>query len=237
MQMLQIKMDMKNLSKKQTQSIYMIVGLLTVVIVCIIALQLYSSPSSRQLLHAANSYQKAVITNENSRISTADKTTKFETVVRDYPSTSYGIFASWKLASLYVVPTKLDLDTKNFTMRISNIPKAIQILKQSAKANPKNNLTNITKTRLAKLYLTSNHAVKAIKVLQSTTNLQENAYPLILLGQAYLQQKDKNKAIQTWKKAEQDQNNSIEFKKIISQLINNTKIKTPNFISHTKQIT
>ena len=43
----------------------------------------------------------------------------------------------------------------------------------------------------------------------------------MLLGQAYLQQKDKTKAIQTWQKAEQDQNSSPEFKKIIAQLINN----------------
>ncbi|MGQ4005271.1 tetratricopeptide repeat protein [Francisellaceae bacterium CB300] len=210
---------MKNLSKKQMQSIYMIVGLLTVAIVCTILLQFYNSSNDKQLLQAATSYQKAIIANENSSISTADKTAKFETVVKDYPNTSYGIFASWTLAELYVVPTKLD--TKSFNMNISNIPKAIKILQQSTEANPKDNLTNITKTRLAKLYLASNQTDKAIRTLQSTTNLQDNAYPLMLLGQAYLQQKDKTKAIQTWQKAEQDQNSSPEFKKIITQLINN----------------
>ena len=214
-----LKMNIKNLSKKQMQSIYMIAGLLTVAIVCAILLQFYNSSNDKQLLQAATSYQKAIIANENSSISTADKTAKFETVVKDYPNTSYGIFASWTLAELYVVPTKLD--TKSFNMNISNIPKAIKILQQSTEANPKDNLTNITKTRLAKLYLTSNQTDKAIKALQSTTNLQDNAYPLMLLGQAYLQQKDKTKAIQTWQKAEQDQNSSPEFKKIIAQLINN----------------
>jgi predicted negative regulator of RcsB-dependent stress response len=187
--------------------------------VCVILLQFYNSSNDKQLLQAATSYQKAIIANENSSISTADKTAKFETVVKDYPNTSYGIFASWTLAELYVVPTKLD--TKSFNMNISNIPKAIKILQQSTEANPKDNLTNITKTRLAKLYLASNQTDKAIKALQSTTNLQDNAYPLMLLGQAYLQQKDKTKAIQTWQKAEQDQNSSPEFKKIIAQLINN----------------
>lgn len=214
-----LKMNIKNLSKKQMQSIYMIVGLLTVAIVCTILLQFYNSSNDKQLLQAATSYQKAIIANENSSISTADKTAKFETVVKDYPNTSYGIFASWTLAELYVVPTKLD--TKSFNMNISNIPKAIKILQQSTEANPKDNLTNITKTRLAKLYLASNQTDKAIRTLQSTTNLQDNAYPLMLLGQAYLQQKDKTKAIQTWQKAEQDQNSSPEFKKIITQLINN----------------
>ena len=106
-------------------------------------------------------------------------------------------------------------------VNIANIPKAIQILQQSAEANSKDNLTNITKTRLTKLYLASNQADKAIHTLQSTTNLQDNAYPLMLLGQAYLQQKDKTKAIQTWQKAEQDQNSSPEFKKIIAQFISN----------------
>ena len=214
-----LKMNIKNLSKKQMQSIYMIAGLLTVAIVCAILLQFYNSSNDKQLLQAATSYQKAIIANENSSISTADKTAKFETVVKDYPNTSYGIFASWTLAELYVVPTKLD--TKSFNMNISNIPKAIKILQQSTEANPKDNLTNITKTRLAKLYLASNQTDKAIKALQSTTNLQDNAYQLMLLGQAYLQQKDKTKAIQTWQKAEQDQNSSPEFKKIIAQLINN----------------
>ena len=212
-------MDIKNLSKKQMQSIYVIVGLLTVAIVCIVALQFYNSNNSKQLLQAATSYQKAIITGETPNISTSDKTTKFETVVKDYPSTSYGIFASWELADLYVIPTKLD--TKSFNMNIANIPKAIQILQQSAEANSNDNLTNITKTRLAKLYLASNQADKAIKILQSTTNLQDNAYLLMLLGQAYLQQKNKTKAIQTWQKAKQDQNSSPEFKKIIAQLINN----------------
>ena len=214
-----MKINIKNLSKKQTQSIYMIAGLLTVVIVYIIALQFYNSNSSKQVLQAATVYQKAIIANENSNIPTIDKTAKFETVVKDYPSTSYGIFASWKLADLYVVPTKLD--TTSFNINIANIPKAIQILQQSSEANPKDNLTNITKTRLAKLYLASNQADEAIKTLQSTTNLQNNAYPLMLLGQAYLQQKNKTKAIQTLQKAEQDQNSSPEFKKIITQLINN----------------
>ena len=48
-----IKMNIKNLSKKQTQSIYMIAGLLTVAIVCIIALQFYNSNNSKQVLKAA----------------------------------------------------------------------------------------------------------------------------------------------------------------------------------------
>ena len=198
----------------------MVVALLAVVIVCAIALQFYNSNNSKQQLEAATSYQKAIIASENASTSTADKIAKFKVVANDYRQTSYGIFASWQLASLYVVPTKLD--TKSFNINIANIPKAIQILQQSVDANPKDNLTNITKTRLAKLYLTSNQTDKAIKTLQSTANLQENAYPLMLLGQAYLQQKDKTKAITTWQKAEQDQNSSPEFKKIITQLINNT---------------
>jgi len=210
---------MKNLTQKQMQSIYMIAGLLTVAIVCIIALQFYNSNNTKQLLQAATSYQKAVITNENSSISVADKIAKFEAVMKNYPRTSYGILASWELAELSVAPTKLD--TKSFGMNIANIPKAIEILQQSAENNPKDNLTNITKTRIAKLCLASNQTDKAIKILQSTTNLQENGYPLMLLGQAYLQQKDKTKAIQTWQKAEQDKNSSLEFKKIIAQLINN----------------
>jgi predicted negative regulator of RcsB-dependent stress response len=219
-QISKIKMYIKNLSKKQIQSIYMIAGLLTVAIACVIALQFYNSNNSKQILQAATIYQRAIIASENHSISTADKTAKFEAIAKQHSNTSYGIFASWKLADLYVTPTKLD--TKTFNINIANTPEAIQVLQQSSEANPKSNLTNITKTRLAKLYLISNQTDKAIKTLQSTADLQNNAYPLMLLGQAYLQQKNKTKAIQAWQKAEQDPNSSPEFKKIIVQLINNT---------------
>lgn len=205
-------MSIQNLSEKQKQAIYMIVGLLVITLLAITAIQLYKSNSNKQLVKAATSYQKAIITNENPDIKTTKKITSFETVATTHPATSYGIFASWELAHLYTNSTKATS---------TNSSKAIQILQQSIAANPKDDLTNITKTRLVKLYLDENQADKAIKVLQSITNLQKNAYPLLLLGQAYLQQNDKTKAIQTWQKAEQDSNSSPEFKETIAQLINN----------------
>ena len=48
-QISKIKMYIKNLSKKQIQSIYMIAGLLTVAIAYMIALQFYNSNNSKQM--------------------------------------------------------------------------------------------------------------------------------------------------------------------------------------------
>ncbi|AIT10292.1 hypothetical protein LO80_04990 [Candidatus Francisella endociliophora] len=210
---------MKNLSKKQNQALYTIVGIIAVAIICAIILQFYKSNDNKQMLEASTAYQKALIASENTKSSLETKAAKFQTVVDNYPNTSFGIFASWQLADLYVIPTKLD--TTNFKMNIGNMPKAIYALQQSIEANPNDSLTNITKTRLAKLYIASKEPEKAIKTLQSIKLLENSAYPLSLLGQAYSEKGDKTKAIQTWQRALQDPSSSPEFKQIITQQINN----------------
>lgn len=83
-------------------------------------------------------------------------------------------------------------------------------------------MTNITNTKLASLYIQTNQTDNAIKILQNIPDLDNNAYPLMILGQAYAQKGDKSKALKVWKEASQDPNSTPEFKQIISQLINNT---------------
>ncbi|AJJ47565.1 tetratricopeptide repeat protein [Francisella tularensis subsp. novicida] len=211
---------MKNLSKKQTQALYTIVGIIIVAIICAIFLQFYNSSNDKKMLEASTIYQKALIANENPKSSVETKIAKFEQVVNDYPNTSFGIFASWQLADLYTTPTKLD--SKNFNVNITNLPKAIDILQQSIENNPKDSLSDISKVRLARLYIVAKQPDQAIKTLQDIKSFKDNAYPLMLLGQAYSEKKDKVKAIESWQKALQDPNSSDQFKQIISQLINNT---------------
>lgn len=160
-----------------------------------------------------------MIASENSDVSSATKIAKFTSVVNQYPSTSFGIFASWQLAELYITPTKLN--TSNFNMNIANLPKAIDTLEQSIKDNPDNSLTNVTKTRLARLYITAKQPDQAIKTLNNLGSLKDKAYPLMLLGEAYQQKNDKAKALDAWHKALQDPDSSAEFKQVITQLINN----------------
>lgn len=214
-------MDVKNLSKKQSQALYSIITIIVIAVACTIILQFYKSNNSKEMLEASTAYQKALIANENINISLETKASKFQAVVDNYPNTSFGIFASWQLADLYITPTKLD--TTSFKMNIGNMPKAIQALQQSINTNPKDSLTNITKTRLAKLYIATKEPQKAIETLQSISSLENSAYPLVILGQAYNEEGDKTKAIQAWQKALQDQDSSPEFKQIITQLINNSK--------------
>lgn len=214
-------MGIKNLSKKQSQSLYTIAAIIVVAIICTAILQFYKYSNNEKMHEASTTYQKALIASEDPKSSLNTKVSKFENVTNNYPTTSFGIFASWQLADLYITPTKLD--TKNFTMNIGNIPKAISVLKQSIKENPSDSLTNITKTRLAKLYIAANQPDKAIKMLHSINFLEKNAYPLALLGQAYSQKDDKTKAIKTWQKALQDPNISAQFKQIVTQFINNSK--------------
>ncbi|ALB01284.1 hypothetical protein ACH24_00330 [Francisella persica ATCC VR-331] len=210
---------MKNLSKKQTQALYMVAGIIIVAIICAIILQFYNSSNDKKMLEAATMYQKALITNENPKSPFETKIYKFEQVINNYPNTSFGIFASWQLADLYTTTTKLD--TKNFNVNVTNLIKAIVVLQQSIENNPKDSLIDISKVRLARLYILTNQPDQAIKTLQNIKSFN-NAYPLMLLGQAYSEKKDKTKAIEAWQKALQDTNSSGQFKQIISQLINNT---------------
>ncbi|MED7818783.1 MULTISPECIES: YfgM family protein [unclassified Francisella] len=210
---------MKGLTKKQNQALYTIVGIIIVAIICTIIFQFYNSNNHKKILEASDAYQKALIASENSDTSLNTKISKFTTVVDQYPKTSFGIFASWQLADLYITPTKLD--TNNFNMNITNLPKAIKVLQQSIKDNSDDSLTNVTKTRLARLYIASKQPDQAIKTLQSLGSLGNKAYPLMLLGQAYHQKNDKAKALDAWHKALQDPDSSAEFKEVITQLINN----------------
>lgn len=212
-------MTIKGLTKKQNQALYTIVGIIIVAIICTIIFQFYNSNNHKKILEASDAYQKALIASENSDTSLNTKISKFTTVVDQYPKTSFGIFASWQLADLYITPTKLD--TNNFNMNITNLPKAIKVLQQSIKDNSDDSLTNVTKTRLARLYIASKQPDQAIKTLQSLGSLGNKAYPLMLLGQAYHQKNDKAKALDAWHKALQDPDSSAEFKEVITQLINN----------------
>ncbi|OEZ32993.1 hypothetical protein AS144_06770 [Francisella endosymbiont of Amblyomma maculatum] len=211
---------MKNLSKKQTQVLYTIAGIIIVVIICTIILQFYNSSNDKKMLEAATMYQKALIVNENPKSPLDTKISKFEQVINDYPNTSFGIFANWQLADLYTTTTKLD--TKNFNINVTSLPKAIAVLQQSIENNPKDSLSDISKVKLARLYILANQPDQAIKTLQNIKSFKDNAYSLMLLGQAYSEKKDKTKAIEIWQKALQDPNSSGQFKHIISQLINNT---------------
>ncbi|ORM38453.1 hypothetical protein A2G94_07135 [Francisella endosymbiont of Ornithodoros moubata] len=211
---------MKNLSKKQNQVLYTIAGIIIFVIICAIILQFYNSSNDKKMLEAATMYQKALIANENPKSHLETKISKFEQVINDYPNTSFGIFASWQLANLYTTTTKLD--TKNFNINVTNLPKTIAVLQQSIENNHKDSLSDISKVKLARLYILANQPDQAIKTLQNIKSFKENAYPLMLLGQAYREKKDKTKSIETWQKALQDLNSSGQFKQIISQLINNT---------------
>ncbi|MFV9925537.1 MAG: tetratricopeptide repeat protein, partial [Francisella endosymbiont of Hyalomma scupense] len=118
--------------------------------------------------------------------------------------------------------TTTKLDTKNFNINVTNLPKIIAVLQQSIENNHKDSLSDISKVKLARLYILANQPDQAIKTLQNIKSFKENAYPLMLLGQAYREKKDKTKSIETWQKALQDLNSSGQFKQIISQLINNT---------------
>ena len=59
------------------------------------------------------------------------------------------------------------------------------VLQQSIENNPKDSLSDISKVRLAQLYILANQPDQAIKTLQNIKSFKDNAYPLMLLGQAY----------------------------------------------------
>lgn len=192
---------MKNLSKKQNQVLYTIAGIIIFVIICAIILQFYNSSNDKKMLEATTMYQKALIANENPKSHLEAKISKFEQVI------------------IYITTTKLD--TKNFNINVTNLPKTIAVLQQSIENNHKDSLSDISKVKLAQLYILANQSDQAIKTLQNIKSFKENAYPLMLLEQAYREKKAKTKSIETWQKVLQDHSFG-QFKQIISQLINNT---------------
>lgn len=212
-------MSIKDLSPKHKQAVYLVLIIVAVAIIIVGILQYSKSKNSENMLEASSLYQKALITNENPSISNSQKIASFDSVTTMYPNTSYGILASWQVADLYITAKRLD---SNRPVSKNDYNKAILALVNSANNNPKDNLTNITNTKLASLYIQTNQTDNAIKILQNIPDLDNNAYPLMILGQAYAQKGDKSKALKVWKEASQDPNSTPEFKQIISQLINNT---------------
>ncbi|MDE4980632.1 hypothetical protein NAI42_13180, partial [Francisella tularensis subsp. holarctica] len=76
-----------------------------------------------------------------------------------------------------------------------------------------------SKVRLARLYIVAQQPVQAIQTLQGIKSFKDNAYPLMVLGQAYSEKKDNVKAIESWQKALKDRNSADQFNQIIRQLI------------------
>jgi predicted negative regulator of RcsB-dependent stress response len=212
-------MSIKDLSPKHKQAVYLVLIIVAIAVIIVGILQYSKSENSKNMLEASSLYQKALISNENHNIPKTQKIASFDNVTTKYPSTSYSILASWQVADIYITPENLG---SGKSISKDDYNSAIKVLVNSANNNPKDNLTNITNTRLASLYIQTNQADNAIKTLQSISDLDNNAYPLMILGQAYAQKGDKSEALKAWKKASQDPNATPEFKQIISQLINNT---------------
>ena len=111
-------------------------------------------------------YQKAILVNENANTTSIEKEKGFKQITTEYPKTSYGIFASWQLANIYVSNTDSNTSFMNYQATV-NYTKAISVLSDSINDNHDNNLSDISKTRLAKLYIATNQSKKAIAVLQN----------------------------------------------------------------------
>ena len=77
-------MNIRDLSKKQSQALYAIIGLVIFALICIVVSQLYSSHNNEKMSEASTAYQKALIADENPNTSDTDKTAKFETVANEY---------------------------------------------------------------------------------------------------------------------------------------------------------
>ena len=213
-------MNIKDLTKKQLQTIVASVVIVVVILLSIIIVEYNRHENAKDNTLVATMYQKAILINENANTTSTEKETSFKQIISEYPKTSYGIFASWQLANIYVSSTDSNTSFMNYQTTV-NYTKAISILSDSITANPNNNLSDISKTRLAKLYIATNQSKKAITMLQND-NLTA-AYPLMILGQAYSQDSNQTEAIQVWQRALQDKNSSPQFLDQVNQLINNSK--------------
>ena len=213
-------MNIKDLTKKQLQTIVASVVIAIVILLSVIIVEYNRHVNAKDNTIVATMYQKAILVNENANTTAIEKQKAFKQITTEYPKTSYGIFASWKLANMYVSNTATNKSGINYQATL-NYTKAIAVLSDSIKENLNNNLSDISKTRLAKLYIAMNQSKKAIAILQNDG--QTAAYPLMILGQAYSQSGNQTKAIQVWQRALQDHNSSPQFLDQVNQLINNSK--------------
>jgi predicted negative regulator of RcsB-dependent stress response len=213
-------MNIKDLTKKQLQTIVASVLIVVVILISVIVVEYNRHENTKDNALVATMYQKAILVNENANTTPIDKEKGFKQIATEYPRTSYGIFASWQLANMYVSTTDSNTSFMNYQATV-NYTKAISVLSDSIQQNPNNNLSDISKTRLAKLYIATNQSKKAIALLQND-NLT-SAYPLMILGQAYSQSGNQTEAIQVWQRALQDRNISPQFLDQVNQLINNSK--------------
>ena len=213
-------MSLKKLSKKQSYLVYIGIAISIILILSVAVYSLSGYESNKKMLTASSLYQKFLIIDQNPNTTKAKKQEKLEEIIQKYPNTIFGIFSSWKLADTYITKTKLN--TTSFNINIRNYPKAAQVLQQSVNANPKDSLTKVTKTRLARLYIASKEPNNAIKTIKSIKNYKKNSYPLVILGQAYYEKGNKKEAVKIWKAANKANTNSSQLTNITTQLINNS---------------
>lgn len=219
-----MKKLLNDLPNKQKKLIYSLTLIIMIAVISLAVWQYKKHENAEQMLQAATEYQKAILEYENSNISSSSKTNGFSKVVQEYPHTAFAIFSSWYLANDAINNTSFNnFDIKNLQAADNNgkanYNKAISILENSAKENPSNNLTNITKTRLARLYIATNQIDKAISTIDSIATSQQTSYTLLILGDAYQAKGDIEKATQTWKKA-QTLNTNPDIDNLLNKKIN-----------------
>ena len=209
---------LESLSKKQKHSVIVAVSEIILAILLLSVHKISRHSSQQQRLIAPTDYQKALITYNNS-----SQISGFDNIINLYPNSAYAIFSSWYLADNAIQKSSLagGIDLANLsTSGKSNYNNAISILEKSIKNNPKNSLTNITKTRLARAYIETNQNNKAIQTIQSTDAYAKNSYTLMLLGDVYIHENDTKKAVEYYTKAKElDTNPALQS--LIIKKINN----------------
>ena len=203
--------NIKKLSKKQRFRIYLLV-VTSIIFVSFVGYYEYNkSIIESKMLNASNSYQKALIVFRNNKSTTEQKIKAFQFIKEKYPNTAYGIYSSWNQVNLMLNRPKLDYK------------KIEKILITSIKNNPNNNLSNITKTRLARIYMANNQNALAIKLLKEVKLHNSNAYIIILLGDAYAQNKNNKSAKEEYEKA-LNMNLNSSLKSVIKLKLNSLKV-------------
>ncbi|MFC4892427.1 YfgM family protein [Pseudofrancisella aestuarii] len=219
-----MKKLLNDLPNKQKKLIYSLTLIILIAFISLAVWQYNKNKNAEEMLQASTEYQKAILTYENSSISSSTKTNGFTKVIQEYPHTAFAIFSSWYLASDAINNTSFNnFDIKNLQASANNgkanYNKAISILENSAKENPNNNLTNITKTRLARLYIATNQIDKAISTINSIATSQQTSYTLLILGDAYHANGNNEKATEIWKKAK-NLNTNPDIDNLLNKKIN-----------------
>lgn len=179
-----LEQDPKNLWKRYGNKV---AAVILVILIIVIGFQYSHYRASHNNVQAAEMYQKMMLIAQAPQPNTNAIQQEANQIINLYPSSIYATFSAWESAKIAVQNNQLD--------------QAEQILSVAVKNSDDANAKAITQLRLARIQLNQNQSQSAINTLNQINNNGFAVMRDMLLGDAYMQQKNPTQAKTVWTQA------------------------------------